>query len=60
MKKNLYPLAELIKRWQREDLTAEQAIGQMLLWLTDLSKRVQQLEHPSNGDSVEVSPRGSK
>ena len=60
MKRNLYPLAELIKRWQREELTAEQAIGQMLLWLTDLSKRVQQLETPPNGESVEVSPRGSK
>jgi hypothetical protein len=60
MKRNLYPLAELIKRWQREELTAEQAIGQMLLWLTDLSKRVKQLETPSNGESVEVSPRGSK
>ena len=53
MKRNLYPLTELIKRWEREELTADQAIGQMLLWLTDLSKRVQQLETPSNSE-----PRG--
>ena len=43
-KKNLYLLPELIKRWEREELTAEQAVGQMLLWLTDLAKRVRQLE----------------
>ncbi|MCB0061852.1 MAG: hypothetical protein KDE19_07050 [Caldilineaceae bacterium] len=26
------PWSTLIKRWQYEDLTAEQAIGQLLLW----------------------------
>ena len=42
MNKNQYPLKELVKRWEREELTVEQAIGQILLWLTDLSKRVGQ------------------
>ena len=60
MKRNLYPLAELIKRWQREELTTEQAVGQMLLWLTDLSKRVQQLENTPNSETTAGTPRGSK
>jgi hypothetical protein len=52
MKRNLYPLTELIKRWEREELTVDQAIGQMLLWLADLSKRVKQLETPQNSETV--------
>ena len=39
-----YPLAELAKRWEREDLTTEQAIGQILLWLAALSERADKLE----------------
>ena len=39
-----YPLQDLIKRWEREDLTAEQAIGQIMLWLDFLSQRVTKLE----------------
>lgn len=39
-----YPLSELAKRWEREDLTVEQAIGQILLWLASLSERVDKLE----------------
>jgi glutamate 5-kinase len=44
MEKNQYPLSELIKRWEREELTVEQAVGQILLWVKDLSKRVRQIE----------------
>lgn len=39
-----YPLSELAKRWEREELTMEQAIGQILLWLATLSERVDKLE----------------
>jgi len=39
-----YPLSELTKRWEREDLTLEQAIGQILLWLASLSERADKLE----------------
>lgn len=39
-----YPLSELVKKWEREELTAEQAIGQILLWLDMLSKRVTKVE----------------
>ena len=41
-----YPLAELVKKWEREELTAEQAIGQILLWLDLLSERVAKVEAP--------------
>ncbi|GAB4419522.1 MAG: hypothetical protein Fur0044_15940 [Anaerolineae bacterium] len=39
-----YELAELIKRWERSDITPEQAIGQALLWLVALAERVAKLE----------------
>ena len=46
MNQNQYPLKELVKRWEREELTVEQAVGQILLWLIDLSKRVSQSAPP--------------
>jgi len=39
-----YTLADLIKRWEREEMTAEQTIGQILLWMAFLSERVTKLE----------------
>ena len=39
-----YPLSELAKRWEREELTVEQAIGQILLWLASLSERADKME----------------
>jgi phosphoglycerate dehydrogenase-like enzyme len=39
-----YNLDELITRWEREKLTAEQVIGQMLLMLRSLTERVRELE----------------
>jgi len=39
-----YPVSELIKKWEREDITMEQAIGQILLWLVALVERVVRLE----------------
>ena len=44
MQKRQYDLSDLIKRWEREDLTTEQAIGQLLLWLVVLSERMTELE----------------
>jgi hypothetical protein len=44
MKKRQDDLSDLIKRWEREDLTTEQAIGQLLLWLVVLSERMTELE----------------
>ncbi len=39
-----YDLPELIKRWEREQLTTEQAIGQILLWLAVLAEQLMKLE----------------
>lgn len=39
-----YGLQELIRRWGRDQLTPEQAIGQILLLLVELDKRLQKLE----------------
>jgi len=39
----MYPLEELIRKWGRGELTIEQAIGQILLWL-------QRLERGERGD----------
>lgn len=39
-----YPLSELVKRWECEELSIEQAIGQILLWLVSLVERVDELE----------------
>jgi hypothetical protein len=39
-----YGLQELIRRWGRDQLTSEQAIGQILLLLVELDKRLQKLE----------------
>lgn len=39
-----YDLTDLIKRWEREELTVEQAVGQILLWVGALSERVTKLE----------------
>ena len=39
-----YDLDTLVKRWEREELTVVQAVGQILLWLKTLSERITQLE----------------
>jgi hypothetical protein len=39
-----YNLDELITLWEREKLTTEQAVGQMLLILRTLSQRIRELE----------------
>ena len=39
-----YNLDELITRWEQEKLTAEQAVGQILLMLQSLAERVHELE----------------
>jgi hypothetical protein len=44
MKRKPYELAELIRRWEREQITTEQAIGQIMLWLVALAERVIKLE----------------
>jgi hypothetical protein len=39
-----YELPQLIKRWEQEAISPEQAIGQLLLHVQDLLTRVKSLE----------------
>jgi hypothetical protein len=39
-----YDLPALIKRWERAEITSEQAIGQILLWVVSLTERIAKLE----------------
>ena len=39
-----YSLDEVIKRWRMGEITTEQAIGQILLLLQNLARRVNHLE----------------
>ncbi len=52
-----YTLNEVIKRWTRGDMTTEQVVGQTLLILQDLARRVGSLEKlresERNGGKVE-------
>ena len=41
---NPYELKQVIKMWEQETLTAEQAIGQILLHLQAIGQRLGQLE----------------
>ena len=39
-----HDLDTLLKKWERDELSTEQAVGQMLLLLQSLSRRVGHLE----------------
>lgn len=39
-----YKLEDVIKRWERDELTVEQAIGQLFLLVQDLSGRLGKVE----------------
>lgn len=41
---NRYELSQIIQMWERDKLTTEQAIGQILLHIQALSRRVGELE----------------
>ena len=41
---SVYDLQHIIKLWERDKLTTEQAVGQIILHLQSLSKRVNALE----------------
>lgn len=49
-----YDLSELIKRWERGEITSEQAIGQLLLWVVALAERVTRLEANHRRDQPRV------
>ena len=45
-----YDVQKLISMWARERLTPEQAMGQILLHIEDLSKRVGEVEKRTDPD----------
>lgn len=49
-----YELPELIKRWERGEITPEQAIGQVLLWVVALAERITKLEANHRRDQPKV------
>jgi len=55
-----YTLDELIARWKKEDMTAEQMIGQLLLLLKEIDARLKELRR-ERGDAPEnAAPRSGK
>ena len=57
-----YELDAILKKWERGELTAEQAIGQVLQLLQELAERVGQLERKIVGErpSGRKQPPGKK
>ena len=47
-----YSIDELIQRWGQHDLTPEQVIGQMLLVLQELKRRVEDLEQRMRPEGI--------
>lgn len=45
-----YGLQEIIRRWECGKLTTEQAIGQILLLLLELERRMRELERQSQSN----------
>jgi len=46
-----YNLQQFIKMWAQEKITTEQAIGQILLQIQELSERVKQVEQQVRSSS---------
>ncbi len=53
-----YGLNELIRRWFKQDLTPDQAIGQMLQVIQELLRRIEDLESRNKPEGAIGSPRG--
>jgi hypothetical protein len=47
-----YTIDELIARWRNEELTAEQAIGQILLLLKEQERRRKEAQREPGGDAA--------
>ncbi len=55
-----YTLNEVIKRWTRGDMTTEQVVGQTLLILQDMARRVGTLEKLRESDRNEGNVENDK
>lgn len=45
---NAYEMTDLVRKWEGEEITSEQMIGQILLHVQTLADRVQELERQAN------------
>ena len=53
-----YELTELLKRWERDELTVEQAVGQIMLWINTLSEQITKLDAKQRKLSDSQSAKG--
>ena len=59
---NTYDVSQIIKMWERMEITVDQAIGQLLLHVQHLSQRLTTLERmfESTGNSARPSESSDK
>lgn len=53
-----YDLDTMLKKWEREELSTEQAIGQIMLLLQSISHRVGRLEMAQENNRRQSRPLG--
>lgn len=53
-----YDLDTMLKKWEREELSTEQAIGQIMLLLQSISHRVGRLEVAQENNRRQSRPLG--
>jgi len=51
-----YKLEDLVRLWATENLTPEQAMGQVLLHLRELAERVEKIERSLRSHPTDPSP----
>lgn len=47
---NTYNISEIIKMWEHVELTVDQAIGQLMLHIQELTQRINTLERRLEGE----------
>ena len=48
---NTYNISEIIKMWEHVELTVDQAIGQLMLHIQELTQRINTLERRLEGEN---------
>lgn len=55
---NTYNISEIIKMWEHVELTVDQAIGQLMLHIQELTQRINTLERRLEGENRSNPPGG--
>lgn len=53
---NTYNISEIIKMWEHVELTVDQAIGQLMLHIQELTQRINTLERRLEGENRSTPP----